>query len=458
MACALSCIVSAAGSGGWSGGWSGAWSGGWTARAVAQDAPPYLLAQPAQYTNVIDAFEDDNPVDFNVHLGFTRSMRSSVLQREGTAAKAGDGVPAFSDVAKSTQVINALELGLDAGLYKDLMIYGRLPLVLSDSRDLGWPDVPASARKDVAAQLVNTPPDPKADGQLIPGGLPFASKTRSGVPHIDLGLAWGITNQYRDNHLPTWVVMVETRLGTGTAMKPCAAAASCDPGIGRGTARVKLESRWSYRYRYVEPYLGASYAYEWATDAAESFSPHGNFAGYVDASPPSVTEATFGAEIVPWEHRGRFQRFAIDALARAAYVSAGRDYTPLFDALGSSNNPYLAQPNDERLSAPFSNVPVRFTGLTNVDAHARLAFEAALAMQAARYVRFRLGLGFGYEQPHLLTDAPACNAGVTRASDCGAGTGQWNPLHRPIIDTPGKRLRLDSDLTINLFASATAQF
>ncbi|HEX7481388.1 MAG TPA: hypothetical protein VF331_26530 [Polyangiales bacterium] len=444
--------------------------GAFAAAVRAQDAPPYLLAQPAQYTNVIDAFEDHDPVDFNVHLGFTRSMRHGVLQRErATPANSGAGVPTLTDIANTTQIINALELGLDAGLYKDLMVYGRLPLVLSDSRQLDWPDwatctsgaCPARARD--TALLTDTPPGGGMPARLFGGDLPFRSKTRSGVPHIDLGLAWGITNQYRDSHLPTWVIMLEGRVGAGSVMKPCADGASCDPGISRGTARLKLESRWSYRFRYVEPYMGVSYAYEIATSAADRFSPHGALAGYVDATPPSVTEVTIGAEFVPWEHRGRFQRFAIDALARAGYVSAGRDYSVLFDALGSSQNPYLTTPNNERLIGDPSNLDVRFSGngLTNVDAHARLALEAALAMQAARYVRFRLGLGFAYTEPHLLTDAQACNTAVqARSGDVRAcsGGGLWNPLYRSVIDTAGRRFRLASELALDLFASATAQF
>jgi hypothetical protein len=421
--------------------------------AAAQQAHPFLLAEPIEYTDVIDAFDGDDPVDVNVSLSFARSQNNASISRE--ASQPGDQVAGrFLPIAESRQITNALALEVDVGLYKDLMVYARLPLVLSDTRRLQLPDAARcettqscmdkkAAINDALAQ--NGEP-PLFD---VSSGSGFHSATRSGVPAFDFGVAWGIVNQYRTPYLPTWVVSAETRVGVGKIISPCADGGGCDTGINRGTLRFELASRWSYRWRYVEPYLGLSYAIERATGAKERFSPHGDQPGYLDTTPPSVLETTLGAALIIWEERGRFQRFAVDLRARAAYVSAGRDYSPLYDALGTSTNPHL---HNDYMSP--SGAAVGFSGLTNVDAHALLGVEVAAAMQAARYVRFRLGVAFSHQTQHMLTDAAPCPSGA--GPSCSPE--HINALYRPIIDLPGQRFLLTSDLTFDLFAHATGQF
>jgi hypothetical protein len=333
------------------------------------------------------------------------------------------------------------------------MVYARLPLVLSDTRRLQLPDAARCTTQSCMDKTaaINDALGPNGEPPLfdVSSGSGFHSATRSGIPAFDFGVAWGIVNQYRTPYLPTWVVSAETRVGVGKIMSPCADGGGCDTGINRGTLRFQLASRWSYRLRYVEPYLGLSYAIERATGAKERFSPHGDQPGYLDTTPPSVLETTLGAALIIWEDRGRFQRFAVDLRARAAYVSAGRDYTPLYDALGTSTNPNL---HNDYLSP--SGAAVGFSGLTNVDAHALLGVEVAAAMQAARYVRFRLGVAFSHQTQHMLTDAAPCPSGA--GPSCSPE--HINALYRPIIDLPGQRFLLASDLTFDLFAHATGQF
>jgi hypothetical protein len=430
--------------------------------AAAQSKPPYLFLEPTEYTDVIDAFDGpDDPIDFNVRLSFARDQENAAISRERNpvGAFAVDRV----HVADYRSVRSQLVIGAELGLYKDLMLYGSLPLVFSDTRELRLPD---DARCDSSAcqhrartvQAVLNDPPPQSDPSPIFNPSPVAAgRTRSGVPAVDVGLAWGIMNQYREPGLPTWVVLVEGRFSVGSPMHACLAdsEAKCDPGKSRGTTRVLLGTRWSYRYRFIEPYVGLDHAFEWATSASEAFEPSGEGRFFADTSLPSVTGLTIGGSIVPWEHRGRFQQFSIDVRARAEYVSAGRDYTPLFDVLGASANPYLSTPLQLEAGAPLP-----FNGLTQVDAYAKLALDVALAMQAARYVRFRLDLVVSHATQHLLTGAAACTAAPRdRDSDADqCGEKQPNALYRAVIDEPGQRFALGSDLSYSLSATATAQF
>jgi hypothetical protein len=423
-------------------------------RAAADDGRSYLLSEPVDYTDVIDAFDDGDPLDVNVDLSFTRSENSSSIARE--APNSDDRVAGRSQpIADSEEIENALQLEVDVGLFKDLMLYARLPLVLSDTRRLQLPSsarCSSSACGDQRNKIVDalTPAGPDASPLFdLASGSGYHSATRSGIPAIDLGAAWGVSNQYRTPYMPTWVVSAEARISVGDVMTPCTAGMSCRDGISRGTARFQFESRWSYRLRFVEPYFGVSFAFERATGASDRFAPHGDGQGYLSTTPPSRFESTLGASLIAWEDRGRFQRFAIDLRGRAAYVSSGRDYSPLFDALGTSQNPNLSTP----YSTP-KGAAVSFNGLSQVDSHARIGVEIAAAMQAARYVRFRLGVSFWHESQHLLTDAAPCPSGSTVL----CRPDQINALYRPVIDLPGQRFLLDSDLTFDLFAYATGQF
>ncbi|MET0385270.1 MAG: hypothetical protein ABW321_04890 [Polyangiales bacterium] len=405
----------------------------------AQDDREHVLAKPSEFTDVLDAFEHGALPDFNVGLSYRRTHARATVARERIGAQdaiAGRYVP----IAVSSQTINALGLELAVGVYSDLMVYGRLPLVLSDTRNLRTPSgvrttaVPAAPRAGSAEPLFE---------------LDVDSKTRSGMPGLDLGVAWGVVNQYRKPYLPTWVLSLETRLGFGRLIEACRDGTGCSSGINRGTSMITLGSRWSYRVHWAEPYVGLRYMHEWATSASGRFAPHGDQPGYVQNTPPSVQELTLGTALVAWEDRARFQRLAIDVRGYAAHVSAGRDYSALFDALGTSTHPELAQPYETS-----SGDEVPFTGLTQVASHARFAAELALATQAARYIRFRLGFMLSHVTAHWLTDAVGC--AVEGASPCPSD--RVNLLYRPVIDMPGQRFLQMAALSYDLFANASGEF
>lgn len=424
----------------------------------------HLMDLPAAYTDVIDAFDGADLLDVNVRVGFVRSSRSGVIQRESTTAGSSTaGRSTMVDVANHSRVTNSLRLGLDVGIYKDLAIYGALPLLLSDSRELSVPS--GRSRLDVQGDLnepaldANGNPSPPDQNPLL-FDVPFKAPRRSGIPAVHVGLAWAPSNQHRARNLPTWLLMLETRVATGDVLKAC--AAGCDsPGVSDGTSALRLESRTSYRFRHLEPYVGFAFELQWVSTGASLFGSR--LDGLVQRQPPRSGAVTMGAELIPWEDRERYQRVAFDLRVSGAYVSEGRDITPLFDALGSSANPYLTAPNYDRLELdPARRTAVAMTGVTDTTAHTRIQFQAALLIQAAKYMRFGLGLGVGYATPYWLTGADACNPAVkTTTNDSRQGlcsTGILNPAHRPVIDVTGKRFRLDGEVTLDLHASAIAQF
>src|SRR5580698_7706914 len=118
---------------------------------------PHLMSETAEITSVVDAFDDDDPFDLNLVLGFTQSWKHAKVRRE-------------------TQ-LNQVGLA-DVGLYKDLALIFRVPLILGWSQSLG--DLNGSTAVD--PMLLADP----LGGQIF--SVPFTSPTRSGVDYISVGI------------------------------------------------------------------------------------------------------------------------------------------------------------------------------------------------------------------------------------------------------------------------------
>lgn len=418
--------------------------------ALAQDEP--LLSAPSEYTDVIDAFDGADPLDVQARIEFRSTFSSGTIQREiideMTFETSNDG--RFRDVLDHSGVSNELQLGLEVGLWHDLMLFVGLPIVLSEDQELALSD---DADCDAEGSACSRLYEPGTDGndKLLFSALPrVVSEQRSGLPRVDLGLAFGLFNQYRGADA-TWVLRATVGIPTAGAKTACVASTSCSPGLSDGSVWLTLESRWSRRYRYVEPLLGISHRFGFVTLGDKAFMAA---LGDDADSLPTTTEASAGAAIVPWEDRMRHQRFSVELLGRAAYVSEGRGMSPLFDALGTSDH--------TQLNALETNQAGRFTGVTTIGAHGRLGIDLMLVMKAARYVRFTLGTEIGALTDHLITGGADCSPSdprdptPTRASACVSN--RISPLYRPVIDAPGQRFRLVDALTVGLIARAQGQF
>lgn len=452
--------------------------------ALADDGDLRLMRAPNSYVDVIDAFDDDDPFDLNISAEFHRSFMTGTIQREDFGDLRTDPLMRevtgrdsreFRDIAEYEHLRNELELRLDVGLFRDFAIYARLPIVLSDTQNLDLPD--GSSTMDIENVLMAG-----VDRPIF--SVPFQSPERSGLDYLAVGIGIGIFNQNRDRNLPTWILLAEGQFGVGQTMSACdpsipSGRGSCsdtNEGVSRGTHGLKVETRLSRRYRYAEPYSGLSMQIEWPGTASQRYLPTGNLSGFMNTRPPILGEFTAGMAIVPWEHRGRWQRFTLDFRFHAQYVSEGREYSPLFDALGSSQSDFFTMPTCEGIPRNGGDCTdgagglrlVEFTGLTDVEAHGVIGGRFAVEMQAAQYVKFAFGVDVSYTTAHLLTYADACNPNVDpdpptadgrpdpRQGRCRGGI--INPHHRIAVDLPGNRFRLNGATTLDIFASATAQF
>ncbi len=440
---------------------------------------PHLMSETAEITSVVDAFDDDDPFDLNLVLGFTQSWEHAKVRRETQLNQPGlaDGgfIPATANIASYSASKSTLLVGADVGLYKDLALILRVPLILNWSQSLG--DLDGSTA--VAPMLLADP----LGGQIFT--VPFTSPTRSGVDYISAGIDWAIYNQQRDATKPTWVIGIEGRLGVGAPLHACNANATVQcpdpdptrgltnrqPGISKAFDTIIGRTVWSRRFGYVEPYTGFSVEADFPQE-------RGDFGAYnapndLERFPPLLGSFMLGLEVVPYEHREQYQRLSADFRFKGTYQSPGRDYSELFDALGSTNAQSLRIPNPATYMsggggtsvADKNSESVYFTGITEEQAYGSFTLSASATWQAGEYIKFTAGSSFTYAQPHLVTAADTCTPNSNNAATAGpcvsstSGVlGTPNPDHHDLIDLPGHRFSIDDTTIVDLWVMGVVMF
>ena len=94
------------------------------------------------------------------------------------------------------QRVDAARRAQTSGIYKDLALIFRVPLILSWSQ--------SSATSTARAPSTRSSSPTRSAGSSSP--CRSTSPTRSGIDYISGGLDWAIFNQQRDSTKPTWVV------------------------------------------------------------------------------------------------------------------------------------------------------------------------------------------------------------------------------------------------------------
>jgi hypothetical protein len=249
-------------------------------------------------------------------------------------------------------------------------------------------------------------------------------------------------------------------------------------GVSRGTTGIELHAAVSRRFAQLEPYLVFGASAELPVDSSdfESDRPW-------NEPPPLQGRVSLGAEIVPWELVEQYQRVSLDLRLVGTYRSAGRDYSELFDALGSSpaisyRRPnfagYRANPDEgSRAAVPSvvdpSSERVFATGLTEVAAHGSYALRLAARWQAGQYVHFDAGGAYALIEQHLITLGSPCDAArsatAESAGPCAPGgvygpsaSGSPDPSYRAETDQPGRRFLVDTARSIDAWVGATVMF
>jgi hypothetical protein len=471
-----------------------------------------MLMEPTELTRVVDAFDEGNAFDLHLSLGYRHTSKQADIYRDAALGSRG-ATREFSSnatvpVATSRETTNRLETRADVGLYHDVALVVRMPIILSNDRELRSLEGSDSRQQTLLAGA--------ADEQLF--SLPFDSPTRSGIEYLAVGFDLGIANQYRDRSLPSWIFGFEGRFNVSEPMHACNAgppdgevkcadpgdvnrngrrddnadlegvspadvplegdfSGSRSPGVSRGMTGLEVHTYISKRVKYIEPYGGFRALFEFPTRHSDFRTL--DLRSTLVSHPPLEGTMVGGLSVIPWEVRARMQRILLDFRFEGTYRSEGQDYSELFDALGSSSALTLRLPTYERFTnnangesvVDTDSRKVYFTGLTDVQQHLLWTLRAEVTWQAGEYVRFQAGSSFTRAQSHLLTNNQACNpdftgdlsaAGRCHEDQGGAGglraTGIPNPSYRAVIDAPGRRFRVADSDSIDAWLRATVMF
>jgi hypothetical protein len=482
--------------------------------------PSVLKETAVDLLRVASSFDKDDPFDVNLSLGFDHQSRRAAIRRESNIASANSGgyVSDLMDVATYHQSTQRLIPEIAIGIFHDFQLAIRMPVILADNRRL-------EERGGSASQPITTM---GLEGEQLFSSN-FQSPTRSGIEYLAVGLDLAIMNQARKPARPTWVMGIEGRFNVSEPMHACNAApaegqvecayeadinrngkndplgseygdlsgknegsfsGSRKPGVSRGTTGLEAHAFVSRRLKYIEPYSGVSALFEFqGNDTA--YGPF-NLEGSIVNHPPLRGSVVVGLAVIPWEQPEKFRRVLLDFRVKGTYVSEGRDYSELFDALGSSDAESLRRPqfNDYTLNRDLTTVGdqpsvvdtsgqrVNFSGLTDVQQYGDYEFRGQLTWQASKFVRFDLGAAWRVIQQHFITHDQACNPDVTnqvvRSGPCksedttaaeeAAGEVAWkagglpNPHHRKVINEPGQRFKVEASNGVQAWFRASVMF
>lgn len=479
-------------------------------------------ADAADVTDVVDAADEGDPFDLHIEPRFRQVIKRSVIRREYPCkpdasvadteafprldSRCDENSVVFRKEMEAERTINTLDVDVQFGLFRDLEFHLTFPVVFNDQRILRYADFDGGTGQEVVNET-NSSVDPSDERIVqdiqrnVPNQGAAANLTQSffsthryfnlvggnrgperrGFGDMTLGLAWNPFNDERDDTKSTLKLAFDYQMPTGEIARPG------NTGVGRGVHELRWTLASSRRFRYVEPYFSLTYALPLAAEQS-LFQKEGP--GQTLISPGQRFEVLFGSEFIPYEDTNLGRKFVIDIGLTYSYQAEGRDYNPMFDALGSSQcngltpdqvrdaieavrNPntspdratinraacrWILDEPGNALGAPvydpndnaFRDVPYSHDGLLDHEAYATFGARLRFDFQPSPYVSFGATVGIAHEQEHFISTA---RTGVDSADDNDTvkfdDPNERNPRHNPNLDSVGSRFRVEETTIFN---------
>ncbi len=332
----------------------------------------------------------------------------------------------------------------------------------------------------------------------------FDGPARSGLDQLHIGIHGLVFNEKRHPERPTWLLGAEFRLSVGKVMdfkrnnagdpEPCGAYTlnnwNCRPelnnAVSKGIHEVQFYTTVSKRLGRLDSFVHFYFRMPFAYRDGSFYSSKYDFSagwGEDNRSPvnkaPKVAGLKFGTEVVAWEEPVQQFKLAISILGSIDYRFPGRDYSEAYEILAGSPilNMNCGDPHSLLYDSLCQDPSVRraltyYPGVTWVQDYAIFGGRLSIDFLIYKYLKFQLAYGFVHEQEHFLTTADAGNDFGTAAPQngtCPSGEAcadgrvnipskEQNPWHRPAIDTPGHRYRVQKTMIHQLWISLQGRF
>jgi len=435
-----------------------------------------IAAPAAEITDVIDAADGDDPFDANIEVLYNFDFRQAKITRESSQ----DGDNVLVKELDFQQMAHTVTPRLQVGVWHDLALFADFPLVIYDQRwgkfstgvrgtdpkqnsgqgystlafdrcrfgqpRPGWCDTTEpSSRTTLDGQSTGYPVidqdtvwdlfdrnQTSGDYKSVRGGF----NNLVGFGDMDIGLAWAPLNQERSPTQPTWVLRFKYTIPTGKVMNPIETASDTNPGgVGLGLHQFTWSTAFAHRFSVLEPYIDVAYTFgvpgaSALPDLRNDWTTAARHEGQI----------ALGVEVVPYENKALDQRFAIDLRGVGIYHGQQRTYSEMSDVL-----------NEVTLRDQYST----FYG------HLGFFFSAA------RFIRFDIGANIGTDTNHFISGekigTDKDGNGILQLDQNGDGvidrdSTEGNPYFNPVIDTPGRRLRVEETLVVSGMAHVALTF
>ncbi len=425
-----------------------------------------LLAVPAaagEHTETLSAFDEDAKWQGILGVRFLNIQHTALITRElvcqgGGRSSVCGGTSQILDTRQLAvkESMNVLNIDLRTGLYKDLELSLTLPIVF------GWS---TSVSNDDGVGQGNSLVDTGQNATSL-FSMPYDSPSRAGVGDLSLGLKYAVFNQARNGRFPTWVVSFDYQAPTGTARK------AGEPSVGSGIHQITLGTAISRRFgKWAEPYMRVRGNLRFPAGS----SPFQNLVvTQTRVGPGHSIGVEFGSEFFPWREptkEGSYVSIAVGVLGE--YVFDGREYTELFDALGTSGCQAASgcqltrmtrhkEPTGTTFVDPPAGQPRVTDGTTDVERYGRLGATVGVTYQPIRWVRLRLDFTYTRTTSHFITFA---DAGKTDLNGDGeidhgknGGANEFSPYYNENFDDYGRRFRVDASNSYQMLFSVEGRY
>lgn len=434
-----------------------------------------LAARAGQITDVADAMDPGHPVEVDLDVGYERGSTKTPISRETKVSDGSGGQkPGFIRELDHTQTVDELEFRLGVGLYHDLELHILAPLVLRDLQTWDYADAANSTLKANTTPISGcykagscplSPPQPIG---TIPG-----RSLRQGFRDPTVGIAWGPINEEREAKLrpelfppgkpvSTWVIGFDYTLPLPIAPDdPSAIATAPDKPAAKGGPEAKrahlftLWTAFSKRFRVLDPYVRLSAtvpvpsrgttpgdgAYDncWhpeaLADVATANCKDPAWIGQTGYQPSYEGSLVLGTELVAAEDPLAHQKLAFDLRGSMRYVSPGRVYSQVTDALGK---------------------------LTYVDEYTSFTASLGLYGRISSWLHLRARGWVGFDTAHTITNESIGkdldSDGIVQINNGSGKAPEQNPTYDYRLDTPGSRLKAEASFAYGFSGTLSLNF
>ncbi|HUJ62007.1 MAG TPA: hypothetical protein VLX92_26055 [Kofleriaceae bacterium] len=391
-------------------------------------------------------------------IDYSYEVDRSQLFREATGDGSPDGpVPLHKDLVFH-QYKHTITPRLEIGVLTDTWIYGALPIVVAQDRELrldsGVDRSSSSTLEDgllpmagFDAQNPNVPPA---------GDLVFRGPTRHGLDQVHLGIGVAPMNQARDDTKPTWKIGAEARLAIGKVMRFDPMAPGANTAVGYGVHELKLWTTFDRRIGWAEPWAEFFWQVPLASTGASLFQNPGF--GSTNNDKAQQAGASFGFEAYAVDNADH-NRVSLDLGTKIVAHFEGRDYSELWEVLAYAGddrvpgNPLILDSDPVTPGVQAKSYP----GISNIENYLETTAHAALRAELGPHVRASVIGDVTWISNHYITFA---NAGVDRNGDnlINPGTTEINPAYVDRIDLVGHRYESMHGLTFAIGVEGMVMF